>query len=54
MKDEKLRQEKAKMRKKTKHSNVKNPHTKCGGFSGSFLTVKPGKIKILTFFWPSD
>ena len=28
-KDEKLRQEKAKMRKKTKHWNVKSPHTKC-------------------------
>ena len=43
-KDEKVRQEKAKMRKKTKHLNVKNPHTKCGGFSGSIFTIKLGKI----------
>ena len=47
-KDEKLRQEKAKMRKKTKHWNVKNPHTWCGGFSGSFFTINPGK------FWNVD
>ena len=43
-KDEKLRQEKAKMRKKTKHWNMKKPNTKCGGFSGSLFTIKLGKI----------
>ena len=53
-KDEKLRQEKANMRKKTKHWHVKNPHTKCGGFSGSFFLIKLGKFWNLTFFWPTD
>ena len=47
-KDEKIRQEKAKMRKMTKHSNVKNPHTWCGGFSGPFFTIKLGT------FWNFD
>ena len=42
-KDEKIRQKKAKMRKKTKHGNVKNPHTWCGGFSGPFFTIKLGE-----------
>ena len=39
---------KAKMRKKTKHWNVKNPHTWCGFFSGPFFTIKLGKN------WNSD
>ena len=51
-KGEKLRQEKAKMRKTTKQGNVKNPHTKCGGFSGSIFTIKLGKIEVLTVFGP--
>ena len=49
-KDEKLRQEKAKMRKKTKHWNVKTPTP----FSGSFFTIKLENFEILTFFWPTD
>ena len=39
------------MRKKTKHWNVKNPHTWCGGFSGSFLTIKLGKFWNVDLFW---
>ena len=42
--DEKPRQKRAEMRKKTKHWNMKKPHTK------TLFTIKLGKIENLTFF----
>ena len=46
-KDDKLRQEKAKMRKKTKHWNMKNPPSEVW-----FCTRKLGEIGIWPFFGP--
>ena len=47
-KDEKLRQKGKDEKEDKTMKREKPPHTKCGGFSGSFLTVKLGK------FWNFD
>ena len=52
---ERLRQEKAKMWKKTKQWNVtKPPHQGCFFFFWAIFCYKTGKIEILTSFWPTD
>ena len=44
--EEKLWQKKAKIRKKKKHRNMKNPHLFGGGVSWLFLTIKLGIFEI--------
>ena len=53
LKDEQLRQEKAKMRKKTEHWNRKPPPPSEGGLLGHFVLQKWVKLKIWPF-WPTD
>ena len=52
-KDEKLRQEKAKMKRRRNIETRKNLTQMWGSF-WSFLAIKLVKIEILTLFWPND